>query len=688
MPRGVSRARLHTVMSHLRASARRRARRAVLTVHPSAFSGRTGSPADFASWVERGMGRQESLVPDLWKTRADLPIDTNSRVGVVLHVYYPELLDEIVGQLTAIPVTFDLIVTNASGHAIAIDRGKLPRLSNLLVLDVENHGRDILPLVQVVNAGLLDPYQVILKLHTKRSEWRAGHRGLPGTGAEWRGELLNSLLGDVANVASILNAFAGSSRLGLVTSDGSVLDVEFWGDNQAATATLLRRLELDLPGRGLEFAAGSMYWIRGFLLQGLRALNLSGLDFETEDGQVNGTTAHAIERLIGLVTVEAGCTLAERSAVPPAPADVLEWQRFEIGHEAPPRLRVVPFYLPQFHPIPENDLWWGEGFTEWTNVKAAKPVYLGHDQPKLPSDQAFYDLRDPETVARQAALANAAGVEGFMYYHYWFAGKQLLERPILDRLAGDVKLPFCLMWANENWTRRWDGRESDVLIGQNYDDVPASRFIEDVMPILQDPRYMRIDGRPILAVYRPAQIPDLEAVIGAWREAVRHNGLGELFLMMVDVAKQFHGIDQDPHSVGLDGTLSFPPHNALWEWVPDEPEGTNREFSGRILSYRALANDAIRKLEAGLPENCFPGVMVNFDNTARRQSNPDIWYGSNPYTFRRWLNAVATFAAQRDSDRRIVFVNAWNEWAEGATLEPSARFGSSCLLAVRDVSLN
>jgi lipopolysaccharide biosynthesis protein len=634
------------------------------------------------------MGRQEGPFPDSWKTQSDLPIDTNSRVGVVLHVYYPELLDEIVGQLTAIPVTFDLIVTNASGQAIAIDHGKLPRLSNIVVLDVENHGRDILPLVQVVNAGLLDPYQVILKVHTKRSDWRAGHGGLPGTGTEWRGELLNSLLGDVANVARILNSFATSSRLGLVTADGSVLGPRFWGDNQAVTASLLRRLELDLREKELKFAAGSMYWIRGFLLQGLRALNLSSMDFEPEDGQVNATTAHAIERLIGLVTVEAGCTLAERSAVPPTPADDLEWQRFEVGHDVPPRLRVVPFYLPQFHPIPENDLWWGEGFTEWTNVKAAKPVYLGHDQPKLPADQVFYDLRHPETVARQAALASAAGVEGFMYYHYWFAGKQLLEQPILDRLAGDVKLPFCLMWANENWTRRWDGRESDILIGQNYDDVPASRFIEDVMPILEDPRYMRIDGRPILAVYRPAQIPDLPDVIDSWRETARRDGLGGLFLMMVDVAKQFHGIDKDPSLVRFDGSLGFPPHNALWQWVPDEPGGTQREFSGRILSYRALANDAIRKLKAGLSENYFPGVMVNFDNTARRQLNPDLWYGANPYTYRRWLAAAAAAVSGRTSDRRMVFVNAWNEWAEGATLEPSARFGSTYLFAVRDVSLS
>jgi lipopolysaccharide biosynthesis protein len=319
-------------------------------------------------------------------------------------------------------------------------------------------------------------------------------------------------------------------------------------------------------------------------------------------------------------------------------------------------------------------------------VAAAEPAYLGHDQPKLPADGVLYDLRAPETAARQASLAEAAGVSGFMYYHYWFAGKQLLERPIRDRLAGDVKLPFCLMWANENWTRRWDGRESDVLIGQNYDAVPASSFIDDVMPILLDPRYMRIDGRPIVAIYRAGQIPDLPAVIDSWRGAAARHGLGGLFVMMVDVARQFHGIEGDRRRVGFDGCLGFPPHNALWEWVADTPAGRRRGFSGRILSYRAMAGDAVRRLEAGVPDDYFPGVMVNFDNTARRRSNPDIWYGSNPYTFRRWLEAAATCVERRDSDRRVVFVNAWNEWAEGAMLEPSARFGATFLLGVRDVA--
>ena len=639
---------------------------------------------DFAAWVERGRGRYAGGLPDEWRTVADLPFRSPALLGVAVHVYYPELLDEILDHLSAIPVRFDLIVTNASGSDFAIDSQRLPRMANCAVLRVPNHGRDILPLVRVVNAGLLDPYHVVLKVHTKRSEWRDGHE-LGGTGAEWRGRLLSSLLGNEDNVAGILDAFAASSALGTVTADGSLLGPEYWGDNQAAAASLLRRLELELP-RELEFAAGSMYWTRGFALQGLRALGLSEEDFEPETGQVNATTAHAIERLIGILTTEAGLTQVERSRLGETdPATGRE--RFDAGHSAPPRIRVVPFYLPQYHPIPENDRWWGPGFTEWSNVAAARPVFAGHDQPKLPADLGFYDLRLPEVASRQVALASTAGIDGFMYYHYWFSGKQLLQGPIQDRLRGNLELPFCVMWANENWTRRWDGRESDILMGQHYEEVPANGFIDAILPILMDGRYMRIDGRAILAVYRPGQIPDLPGVVKSWRDKARRAGVGELFVMGVDVSKEFHGVDRDLASAGFDGQLGFPPHNALWEWVSPQAVGAPPGFSGTILSYQAMADDAIRRMRAGLPEHHYPGVMTGFDNTARRQMNPDIWYGSNPFTFRRWLAEAAGAVAGRREDHRIVFVNAWNEWAESAVLEPTARFGRTYLLAVRDVSL-
>lgn len=682
--RRITWARIRSRLSRFRASLRARARHAVLVVNPSAFSGSTNSPADFTRWVERGMGSRSSGFPDIWRTKFDLPTTPTARVCVILHVYYAEVLSEILEHLACIPVPFDLVVTNASNAAIAIDTTGLGQAKTVRILGVDNHGRDILPLVQVVNAGLVDGYQLVLKVHTKKSQWRAAHE-LGGTGAEWRNGLLSSLLGSTDNVTAILNGFAASPNLGIVTADGSVLGTEFWGDNQDVTAALLRRLELDRP-ESIRFAAGSMYWVRGFVLQGLRALNLSATDFEPEAGQVNATTAHAVERLIGIVAEEAGLAIVERRELRNG-VDARGWRRYAPDSSLRRRLRLVPFYLPQFHPIPENDRWWGPGFTEWTNVTSARPAYHGHDQPKLPGELGFYDLRIPGIVTRQAELAEAAGIEAFMYYYYWFAGHQLLEKPINDRLRSDVGMRFCLMWANENWTRRWDGRESDILMGQSYEAVPAGQFIRDVMPIIADPRYMRIDGRAVLAIYRPGQIPDLGTVVAAWRDAARDAGVGELCLLNVDVAREFHGLEDDPQSGGLDGTLGFPPHNALWDWVSHQHVQAPPRFEGNVLSYRSMANDAIRKLSAGVADHYYPGVMVAFDNTARRQNDPDIWFGANPYTFRRWLSAAASAVTHRAPEHRIVFVNAWNEWAEGAILEPTARFGGTYLAAIRDVAL-
>lgn len=683
MRRRLTRARLRSAASHLRAGLRVRARHAVLAVNPSAFTGNSASPADFAAWVERGSSRYAAY-PDSWTNIEEFAVQQPARVGVVVHVFFPELLDGLVRQLAAIPVLFDLIVTNASGTSVEVDHGCLPRLSHVVVLEVENRGRDLWPLVQLVNAGLLDPYQLILKIHTKRSNWRDAH-ALQGTGAAWREQLLDALLGSEQNVAAILDAFAATPHLGTVTADGSVLGPEFWGDNETVTASLLRRLELRLRPRELTFAAGSMYWTRGFILQGLRALGLSAADFEDEAGQVNATTAHAIERLVGVVTSEAGLATTERSKLGqmrPAPG---AWRRYDPAARQAPRVRVIPFYLPQFHPIPENDRWWGPGFTEWSNVAAARPVFVGHHQPKLPTTTGFYDLRLGETVALQAKLAETAGIAGFMYYHYWFAGHQLLQGPIQARLHDDVQLPFCLMWANENWTRRWDGRNADVLIGQRYDRVSSTQFLVDVLPILRDPRYLRIAGRALIAIYRPGQIPALPSVIAEWREIARREGVGELCVMHVDVVSEFHGLEGDLASSGLDGSLGFPPHNTRWEWLSHREVGAPPGFTGSILSYRATVEDALRRLASGVPESYFPGVMVAFDNTARRQRNPDVWYGSNPYTLRRWLAAAVSAIAHREPDRRIVFINAWNEWAEGAVLEPDDRFGSAYLLAVRDV---
>ncbi|MET0727312.1 MAG: glycoside hydrolase family 99-like domain-containing protein [Acidimicrobiales bacterium] len=644
--------------------------------------GLPGWPADFAAWSQRVGGRGGGY-PDVWRARTDLPIDAPARVGVVLHAYYADLLPELFARLRLLPVPYDLLITNATGQPIETP-ADMGCLANVRTFEIANHGRDILPLVSLVNAGHLDPYLLVLKIHTKRSQWRSAH-DLDGDGARWRDDLLDALLGNEADVAAVLSSFAERPDLGIVTADGSVLGPEQWGDNQSLTANLLRRLELILVPDELRFAAGSMYWIRGFALQGLRALNLSAMDFEPEAGQVNQTTAHAIERLIGVVVAEAGMTIHERSSVP-APRSTQSWRRFGQA-ELHPRARVVPFYLPQFHPVPENDRWWGKGFTEWTNVSSAQPVYEGHYQPRLPTDLGFYDLRLDEVRTAQQELAREAGLAGFMYYHYWFAGRRLLDAPVWKLHASDVPQPFCLMWANENWTRRWDGREADVLIAQDYEHVSAEELIDDILPLLSDRRYMTIGGRKILAVYRAGQVPDLAATVAGWRDRARRAGVGELYVLNVDVVVEYDGLPDDPEALGLDGSLGFPPHNHHWQWLPHKGLGVDDRFTGNILSYTAMAREAERRHRAGSRSSFHPGVMVAFDNTPRRQWDSDVWYGSNAYTYRRWLATAVRSVVDRDPDERLVFVNAWNEWAEGAILEPTDRHGRSFLLATRDVTL-
>ena len=630
-----------------------------------------GPPAQFSTWLDRLPDQRRSALPPGWlpDERPDPP-----QVAVVVHCFFPELMEEILAGLANLPVDFDLVVTNASGASIRVD---CPSATTIRVLDVENHGRDIWPLMQLVNAGLLDPYDLVLKVHTKRSEWRQGH-SLGGSGNEWRNRLLADLIGSPEQVDRILSSFAADPSLGMVTSDGSLLGPEYWGDNETTARELARRLELHLDPAGLRFAAGSMYWTRGFVLKGLRALNTSRSDFEEEAGQVNATTAHAVERLIGVVAHEAGyriegvsrCQVAGRSDA--------------YARSPEPAVRAVPFYLPQFHPIPENDRWWGPGFTEWTNVTHAMPVFLGHHQPRLPTMTGFYDLRLPESVALQNRLARTARIEGFMYYHYWFAGRTILELPLRNRLVSEDPLPFCIMWANENWTRRWDGRSENVLLGQDYEHVDSALFLDDVLPYLLDERYLRIDGRPVVAVYRPRQIPNLRATVEKWRARAREAGLRDLFLLSVDVDEEFDGLAGEVQRVGFDGVLGFPPHRTVWRSQEPRPAEVDPRFHGNILSYERTVDEQIASLPGRFRDSdSFPGVMVTFDNTARRQWSSDIWYGSNPYTFHRWLQAAIAQVMPRDPEHRLVFINAWNEWAEGAVLEPQSRVGTSYLLAVR-----
>ena len=641
--------------------------------------------AGFFNWNQRRTSRLKADFPAQWRGALAVPRTDEPMVAVVLHVFYLDLVDELLTELAAVPIPFDLIITNATGSPLALNTSGLTHMRDVRVFDIANHGRDILPLVSLVNADVIEPYSLILKIHTKKSAWREHHPDLDGSGDAWRTGLVGQLLGGEQNIKEILGAFASDPGLGLLTGDGSVLGSEFWGGDRAIVTDLLRRLQL-AEIEDLRFASGSMYWCRAFILQGLRAVDLSPEDFEAETGQTDATTAHAIERLIGIVTEESGYDTRERSSATVEPVPDGAWEYWSARRPDSPRARVIPFYLPQFHRFDENDSWWGEGFTEWSNVAAGIPLFAGQNQPLLPADLGFYDLTSDDVRERQLDLAREAGIEGFMYYYYWFAGKKLMNSPVESLVASGSETPFCIMWANENFTRRWDGSEENVLIGQDYDKVSAVEFIHDVLPLLRSEHYIRIYDKPVVAVYRITQIPNFVEVVAEWQRVAAQAGLAGLHVVTVDVGEIMQGVTGRPSDYGLDAVLEFAPHNMNWTAQPHGALGVDDRFHGNLMSYARMAEHAERRLrEDPIDPSRYPGIMVNFDNTARRQWMPDIWYGSNPYTFRRWLDSTVAAVADREADRRVVFINAWNEWAESAVLEPSRRFGKTFLLAVRDV---
>ncbi len=344
--------------------------------------------------------------------------------------------------------------------------------------------------------------------------------------------------------------------------------------------------------------------------------------------------------------------------------------------------RLIAFFLPQFHPVPENDLWWGKGFTEWANVSKAEPNFVGHYQPRLPADLGYYDLRLLEVLQEQADLAQRYGVHGFCFYYYWFGGKRLLERPIEQLLQSDrPDIPFCLCWANENWTRRWDGLEKEVLIAQAHSDEDDMAVIEDLIRYFKDDRYIRIDERPLLVIYRPTLFPDFVKTAARWREVCRERGVGEIYIAMVE-SFELAKSGSHPSLYGCDATIEFPP-GGLVKPKPPTGELLKPGFSGHSADYRELAVSYASRPAPGYTR--FKGVMPGWDNTARRQEAGNCFEHSTPGAFQAWLEeAIAETREQHFGDERLVFINAWNEWAEGAYLEPDRRFGHTYLEAVRN----
>ena len=340
--------------------------------------------------------------------------------------------------------------------------------------------------------------------------------------------------------------------------------------------------------------------------------------------------------------------------------------------------KLLAYYLPQFHPIAENDAWWGIGFTEWTAIARGMPRFSGHYQPRTPRDLGHYSLDDSETLRRQIAMARDSGLFGFVHYFYWFNGHRLLERPIEAMLAdASLDFPFCLMWANENWTRRWDGSEDQVLISQDWrpEDEPA--LVDCFARHFRDPRYIRIQGRPLLMVYRPALIPDAAATVARWRKLFRDRHGEDPILTM---SQSFNATD--PRDFGMNGAIEFPPHKLVGDLPLQNADLAyfDPEASAQVYAYDDVAVASLAEAAPAFP--LVKTIVPSWDNDARRQGAGLVVHGSTPAKYGAWLGAlVARAQANRFFGEAIVCVNAWNEWAEGAYLEPDVHFGAAYLNA-------
>jgi lipopolysaccharide biosynthesis protein len=362
-------------------------------------------------------------------------------------------------------------------------------------------------------------------------------------------------------------------------------------------------------------------------------------------------------------------------------------------HEKDPR--VVAIYLPQFHPFQENDQAWGKGFTEWTNVTASYARFVGQQQPVLPSDLGFYDLRLPAIMRQQIDLAKKYGVYGFQFYYYWFSGKKVMELPVNTLLKHkDWDFHFSICWANENWTRKWDGGDKEIIFEQK--DLPDDpiNFIKDVSHILNDSRYILEDGKPILTVYRVELLSDPARYVSIWREYFKQEFGKELWLIG-------HSYDAsvDPKTFGFDATMDFTPIGSLQPtlkpWVDNRKYLTDSIFSnnklldetwrGNVVDFRFIAKQEI----ANLPNNLvdYKTVSPSWSNEARRKGNDSYTFAnSSPEIFAQWLDEIINFETTvKKRTAPLVLINAWNEWAEGAMVEPSMHLGHSSLLRIAEV---
>ncbi len=585
-----------------------------------------------------------SSPPDLFAFRA---ARRTSKRLVIFTAPDRDAIDRLRASVQAAPLNADIVVLHPNSIATPRPAVSATEESSLFVLGYPPSFLSAKAVINLINHGPVTDYEQVV--------WVRAVTPSPLESEEIRSRLATCLS-------------EGFDLRALAADTFDVVETENHLAVRRALSTYFFRLGRMLKRDRLDVPGGDIISLPALICHQIRAYHIKAHELQAGEEADSILTA-----LISAIAEE-----ADLSTVP-LHQEVLPALASGDGRT----VKAIAFYLPQFHPIEENSRWWGKGFTEWTNVTKARPLFRWHHQPQLPADLGFYDLRLPQAQLAQANLAHDYGLHGFCYYYYWFDGKKVLNEPIEQMLdSGSPNFPFCVCWANENWSRNWDGQNKHVLLEQHYSRDSNLELIHEFIKLMRDDRYIRHNGKPVLLVYRIRIIPNWLETAQMWRDECRKAGIGEIHLCAVRFGLE--PLDGQPAEFGLDSFVLFPPHESEKVDVRSSVRDLAPDFNGTIFDYDSAMEMDLERFDKGYPWPVHRGVMLGWDNTARRPRDSRIFLGSTPARLHRWLKAIAAQEDQHNENTEsLVFINAWNEWAEGTNLEPSAKFGRGYLQALR-----
>lgn len=601
-------------------------------------------------------------------------ISSKTSIAIHLHLFYSDMIEDCIKYFLNIPFDFDLYISvgvNANENEIKkILKDRIKKVKEVFIEKVPNRGRDMAPLIIQFGKRLLK-YDIISHVHTKKSVHSEKLN-------YWFKTTMDLLYGSKAEIIQIINLLNKEAKI--IYPEGNsniVLDKSGWSNNYELAADLLNKYtNFKIENfQFIEFPQGSMFWAKTQCLKDFLNLPLKYSDFPNEPIPADGTLAHALERLL-LIFASAYNGKCYRIHKKDSFNDYRYYEEQQdysekIKHKS---IKVLSYYLPQFHPIPENNKWHEDGFTEWHKVRRANPLFCGHYQQHIPhEDIGYYLLNSSNVLKKQAEMMKKAGVFGQVFYHYWFTGKLILEKPAQILLQNqDVDMPFCFCWANENWTKKWDGNEREILLEQNYSKEDAASFIQYLIPFFKDKRYIRIDNRPVIFIYRPSSFPDFSLYKEIWTDECKKAGLPEPYI----VATLTRGASS-PLDYGMDAGAE----RVLHDWTNgnvSEMKNNLKQYipvKGSVLNYKDVADYYIGQKDKK-PFINFRSIVPTWDNTARYGNEALLLNGSTPAKFQEWMeNLIKQAKRLLAKDKQVILVNAWNEWAEGAHLEPDIKFG-------------